>query len=348
MKRLVYLDVLRGVAILLMVTDHAFDWWLDSAGNAGPWGRWTEFAGTLAAPLFLFLVGIGMALSSRLAERKGKPRPDVVIHFLRRGALLFLSGYLLNLLIFYTGSNSQDIWSVDVLHTIGLSIIFMIPLLWQPAPVILVVFISLFVFGQTAGEWDLPKWLEPFLTAGYFPLALWLPYACFGLAFGKFFDVGGLRKQDAFLLLALSLLSFALIPLVDPAWGYRHPRPIFFLFSIAVLLLITVVSWTWTERLSSRGPLVRFLQVMGQTSLMLYVFHHLVGYRLFWLFGWVRGRSWRGEYGIFTPLQAAWLFLILLILMALFSNWWLKQRVLSRLAARVRRVVSIKEIITGV
>ncbi len=32
MDRLVYLDVLRGIAILFTVIDRAYDWWLDAAG----------------------------------------------------------------------------------------------------------------------------------------------------------------------------------------------------------------------------------------------------------------------------------------------------------------------------
>jgi hypothetical protein len=39
---------------------------------------------------------------------------------------------------------------------------------------------------------------------------------------------------------------------------------------------------------------------MSRTTLMLYVAHHLLGYRFLQPLGWVTGHTWRGEYGVFT------------------------------------------------
>ncbi len=322
-KRLFYLDFLRGMAILLMVVDHAFDWWLNAAARTGPLALTTKFLGTFAAPLFLFLVGVGLVLSTAKADRNGVSRLSTVLRFLQRGALIFLGGFLLNLVVFYTGGNLQDVWAADVLHAIGLSIICMLPLILLPAPVVLLMLFGLLVAGQTAPAWALPGWLEPFLVTGYFPLALWLPYACLGVVFGKFFHQGRLQMRDAFILAGVGILGLLLIPLVSSAWGYRHPRPVFVLFSADGIVWLILAAWYLTEHLAWRGPIMRVVQQMGRASLMLYVFHHLVGYRLFWLFGWVTGRSWRGEFGIFSTWQAAGLFVTLIALMVFASGWWL-------------------------
>ncbi len=323
--RLYYLDVLRGFAILLMVIDHVFDWWLDAPGHLGRLAGASHFLGTLAAPLFLFLVGVGLVLSAARSDNNGWPRRRTALRFFKRGSIIFLGGFLLNLAVFYTGTNPQDIWAADVLHAIGLSIICMIPLLWLPGPVVAGVCLGLIVVGQAAIRWALPPWLQPFIATGYFPLALWLPYTCLGVVFGKLFHQGRLQKKDIYSLLGFALLGFLLIPFVNPAWGYRHPRPVFVLFSILVIVLLILVTWAWTERFARRGPVAHALQDMGRASLMLYVFHHLIAYRLFLLFGWVTGRSWRGEYGIFTPLQAGVMFVVLILLMVFATRWWLSR-----------------------
>lgn len=326
MRRLFYLDVVRGLAILFMVVDHSYDWWLDAAGHSTSWRIYTEFIGTLAAPLFLFLVGAGLALSAYRDMREGKQRRETVRYLLLRGLIIFLWGYLLNLLVFYTGKNPQDVFAVDVLQIIGLSIWLAIPFLWFPTPLVVAAFFLVAILGQTANVWALPAWLDPVVNGqngiSYFPLALWLPFVYLGLAFGQIVPSRKHQGWNMLALVGIGLVSFLVIPFVDQAWGYRHPKPMFTLFSITVIFWLVAMIWYWTERLARRGFLANTLQVMGRTSLMLYVFHHLVGYRLFYLFGWVHGRSWRGEYGVFTPLQTTGLFLGLFLLMTFVSRWW--------------------------
>ncbi len=337
MKRLFYIDVLRGLAILFMVIDHSCDWWMTASGHTSPFASFTKFIGTLAAPLFLFLVGTSLALSSAHQAQNGLNRRQIVLHLLQRSLVIFLWGYLLNLLVFYTGRNPQDLLAVDVLQTIGLSIWLAIPLLWLPAWFIVLIYLALAIVGQTAAGWMLPNWLAPFVSGqsgiGYFPLALWFPYVCLGLAFGKTLPEKQEPTQNMLAVASLGLASLLLILLVDPGWGYRHPRPIFVLFSIALIFWMTAGVWFWTDHLGRRGPIAHALQIMGRASLMIYVFHHLIGYRLFWLLGWVGGRSWRGEYGVFSPLQAAGLLLALVLVIVLVSQWWLAQRSKSKILA---------------
>jgi uncharacterized membrane protein len=330
-ERKVYLDALRGIAILLMVVDHAADWWLTEAGRDTFVGKLHGPLGAMAAPLFFYLVGVGIALSDRRAAQAGRPRGAFARRQLWRGTRLFLWGYALNLVVYFTGSNFDDLWAVDVLHTIGLCIWCTLPLLWLPASTVAGIALGLAagvaVLGQSAGEWVLPAWAAAFLTGtggiGYFPLLLWLPYALLGLSTGRWIGTASRPARLMGILSATGLLAFVSTALVDPGWGYRHPRPIYLLFSIAVLCWLTAGLWLWTERGGHRGPLVHALRDLGQTSLLLYVYHHLVGYRLFWLLGWTKGRSWRGEYGVFSPLWTGVLLCVLLASMLFVARRWL-------------------------
>lgn len=337
MQRLAYIDILRGLAILLMIVDHGYDWWLDAAGRETALARGARFAGALAAPLFLYLVGASLALSRGRAARRRQRRRDVAGHVLRRGMLLILLGYALNSAVFFVGDNPQDILAVDVLQVIGVSICLSLPLLWAPLPLIAASSLALAILGQTAGTWTLPAWLAAYVTGnegiGYFPLALWLPYVYVGLAVGGHLARATRPGRSMAVLGGLGLAALACSALIDPGWGYRHPRPAFVLFSWGLIWLGTAVVWTWVEHGARDEWGLRILRQMGQASLLIYVLHHIVGYRLFWLAGWVSGRAWRGEYGVMAPLPATALLVGLIGLMAASSYFWLRWRA-SRPASR--------------
>lgn len=332
MKRWIYLDVIRGIAILLMVVDHMFDWLLTEAGQATGLARTAEFLGTLAAPLFLFLVGVGLAFSVQRSTAAGRDRQMVIRYLLLRGGKLVIWGYGLNLLVFFTGDNLVDIFAVDILQVIGVSIWLSLPLLWLPNWVAAVSALVVFILGQAAaGSWMLPAWLAAYINGqggiGYFPLALWLPYTYLGLAVGKSLGIRPSHGRVLASLVGASVVGFTGYLMLDPAWGYRHPQPIFVLFSLVFLFTILLFAWVWVERFERRGFLVMTIRDMGLAALMVYVLHHLVGYRLFWLLGWVSGRSWRGEFGVFSPLAATLLFAGMLVLLTLVTHFWLHRRI---------------------
>jgi uncharacterized membrane protein len=330
MKRKVYLDVLRGIAILLMVIDHAYDWWLTEAGRGTVLGVLHKQLGAMAAPLFFFLAGVGTALSSQRSALSGRPRRTVVRHLLWRGARLILWGYALNLAVFYTGSNPADLWAVDVLHAIGLCTWVLVPLLWTPAPAVVGLALLVLVLGPMAGGWALPDVAAAYLTGtggiSHFPLVLWLPYSLLGLAIGRWIGRASRPGRLMGILSAVGLLTLLGTAFVDPTWGYRHPRPVYILFSVSILFWLIAGLWGWTEKLGRSGPLVSALRDMGRTSLLLYVYHHLVGYRLFWVLGWTGGRSWRAQYGVFSPLWATVWLIALLISMRLVARLWLSRQ----------------------
>jgi uncharacterized membrane protein len=82
--RLAYIDWLRGVAIFIMIGAHTFDAWTLPAERLRPWyGRIVIIAG-MAAPLFLFLAGVGLALSGAAHVRRGRTNRDASRRVQRR------------------------------------------------------------------------------------------------------------------------------------------------------------------------------------------------------------------------------------------------------------------------
>jgi len=329
--RLVYLDALRGIAILLMVQDHAFDWWLRGEFHTTAWGRVTEFLGTLAAPLFLLVMGVSLALSTRKRLQGGLSHQHVAISLLRRGAFLILQGYVVTWLIFYNGHNVEEIWAVDVLHCLGLGMIVLVPLalarLW---PLTLLVTLAAVIISPGAGGWNLPRWMETWLIGSggtaYFPLFPFVVYALAGLTLGQIYVYMDGRHAGAprFLpvLIAAGTGCALLAPLVPPDLGFRFPRPQFLLFSLALICYLAAILYAL-----ARWPrALRPVTTMGRTAMMLYVTHHLLGFRLFYHLNWVTGHSWENQYGVFDPTAASLLLAILLIILYGIAELWLVWR----------------------
>jgi len=95
--RLTSLDVFRGMTIagMILVND-AGDWghvyWpLDHA----EWNGWTPT--DLIFPFFLFIVGVSMVLSFDSRRTKGSSRGELLLHALKRSAVIFALGLFLNL-----------------------------------------------------------------------------------------------------------------------------------------------------------------------------------------------------------------------------------------------------------
>ena len=74
MSRKLYIDWLRGVAVLLMINWHVVDAWTrDDARSVSLFVPITYLAGW-AAPLFLFLAGVAVALAGAAKVSKGTTR----------------------------------------------------------------------------------------------------------------------------------------------------------------------------------------------------------------------------------------------------------------------------------
>lgn len=122
-SRIVFIDSLRGAAVILMVQQHLISWLWDKKWISysitfpeHPVMLSLNFMGNFAAPLFLLLAGAGAAILYTELESESV---TVLKEFLKRGIFILLCGYALNILSphwFRAGS-----WYI--LHTIGISII---------------------------------------------------------------------------------------------------------------------------------------------------------------------------------------------------------------------------------
>jgi len=120
-NRRTYIDWARGIAVLLMIEAHTMDSWTRPADKSSIVYSVTVVLGGFAAPLFLWLAGLGVALAaSHTAERTGS-RATAIETTCRRGVEIFLLAFLFRLQAFIVSppSTPLKLFRVDILNVMG-------------------------------------------------------------------------------------------------------------------------------------------------------------------------------------------------------------------------------------
>ena len=200
MARFWEVDAARGVAIIMMIIYHTtFD--LDALGGYevdAISGRWALFADATAG-LFLFLVGVSLAISRSRATLTGW---RLFGKYLARGLRILAYGMILTgvFLVLQMG-----VVAFGILHLIGVSIILAYPFL-KLRVTNLVLGLIVFVAGQYVLAQDYISetyWLLPFgvvpegvIMPDYRPLLPWFGVVLIGLFFGNVIYADGHRPAD--------------------------------------------------------------------------------------------------------------------------------------------------------
>lgn len=153
-------------------------------------GWWAFFSDTIAS-LFLFLVGVSLAISHARAVAGAPGRGTLFYKYLFRGLRIIGYGMLLTLVTWYLG---VGIIVFGILHLIGVSIILAYPLLrFRLANLFLG--LGVFAVGEymrlqgvsSASPWLLPFGVVPenLFMPDYRPLLPWFGVVLIGLFFGN-------------------------------------------------------------------------------------------------------------------------------------------------------------------
>ncbi len=252
---------------------------------------YVNLAGGAAAPLFVTLAGVGVALG---AARRPLDRFSV-----RRGVWLVGFGVALNLLV-----PSWFSWgSFYILHLLGVWLM-LAPWVSRLSDKLVALSGACVLAGSVVGQilLETPIKLQNermadlslqggvirlALLEGQFPLLPWLAVACFGLVGGRMVSRGEFRRIFKWAG-ALSLVGVAArLPAVfDARAPHELPwravcRTSFFPMSVLYALLLSAVSlallasflWVWNRR---GERYLRWLVPFGRTSLSLLVLHIVV------------------------------------------------------------------------
>ena len=188
-------DAARGVAIIMMVVYHTtYD--LDTLGGydiQSTSGYWALFA-DVTAGLFLFLVGISLAIS---CARTGRTGWSLFGKYLARGLRILAYGMVLTLVFLVLG---MGVVAFGILHLIGVSIILAYPFLRLRFTnlVLGVLILAAGLYIMALDPISQSFWLLPFgvvpegvIMPDYRPLLPWFGVVLIGLFFGNVVYSGG-------------------------------------------------------------------------------------------------------------------------------------------------------------
>jgi len=277
-NRIEYIDVIRGIAIFLMIAANSAPYIMNE-----PYNFAFRVFSSLAAPLFIALSGYMLGLHSTNLK---------TWRTVYKGGLIVLTGVLVDVFIW----DLMPFVSYDVLYLIGICVM-LYPLIslmnrvqniaWIVA-VFVVSFISQFVFNyqirNTAFQFDWNNLGIVFhqskflLFDGWFPIFPWAGIFLLGHFAGKY-TILLKRKQKLYvLIISIAVLLFAVFLLFlqnrPTREGYCelfYPADVFYcLTAVSLLVIFAIIYKIFNTRIWEP------LRWLGRSSLFFYVLHLII------------------------------------------------------------------------
>ncbi len=307
--RYVYIDLLRGWAVLVMIETHVTNTFLIPAIRFQPWFGVLNFINGIVAPSFLFVAGYSFAI---VGQRKWKDYLSFNGVFWKQiGRILqiWAVGYALHLpffsfhkLAYLIGWDEwTSFWPVDVLQCIAVSLVLMLLL------VVIArnhrVFLALLCVAGCAVAFASPfmstKNVDSMLSLPFssyinslhgslFPVFPWMSFVLFGGATGELFAFLKAKMPEGkfftgvfaagIALVALSIIANLQPIMVFPPHDFWTASPEFLFIRLGIVLIILSTLWLW-ERAAHAGKSI--VSLLGSESLVTYSGHLLVIYGLF-------------------------------------------------------------------
>ena len=344
--RLVFIDLLRGWATLVMIEVHVFNAFLIPGLKESGWFSVLNYINGWVAPSFLFVAGFVFVIA---AERKMEDFRTFGRAFWRqigRIALIWAVGYALHLPFFSftrtvnetTQSGWMQFYQSDILHCIaaGLMIVFVGRVLIKRDETyqrFLVLTGLVFVLAAPL-LWGIdfatyvPAWFAAYLNGEHyslFPIFPWLGFLIFGSVTAVGYKRARASDQEQQFLRLVGFISAGLIILgtllsslsigVPFASAAVRVDPLFFAARLGIVELLVLLCWYYAEQRKTNKS---FVLDVGRESLVVYTAHLLVIYGQYW-----NAESLAYGYGgTFSPLECSVATLGLMVLMIVGAKAW--------------------------
>ena len=340
-QRLMFLDVARGIAVLWMIQVHITNQLIDPALRSSYAFRALNLSNGYVAPTFMFCAGAGLWIA---LSRKGTDYlafGGALWDYLRRLSFILMWAYLLHVPHFSlerwlvaTPSELLPGLQIDLLQTIVYSSVFMLGVFLVVRRLQTTTWIAgiLAVAGMVGSSFvwqsDPSSWAHPLVAYAIgpqspFPILPWAVYVFSGVAIGGLLMQVENRVRAAGWMMALGIVVPAIIFMIkwmpfespyDATWWQTSPGVhIFRICGTLTLLGILMVM----EARMQESRAARFLQVVGNESLFMYISHLLVVY------GAV-GEQLRDGLGIaqsgYGVIAVAWVLVTVPLLVMM--HWW--------------------------
>jgi len=296
-SRRAYIDWARGIAVLLMIEAHTFDAWTRVSARASRSFAYSAMLGGFAAPLFLWLAGVGVALSAASISRRSGDRQIAVENVCRRGLEIFVLAFVFRLQSFFVtpGSYPVTIFRVDILNVMGPGIVFA-GLLWAldarasrlamiySLAACLVAMVTPLLRAAPALD-TLPTWIQWYLrpSGDYttFTLFPWTGFVLAGAACGVLLAESTDADADRRLHVGLAVAGAMVLalgfytasrPSIYVQSAFWTSSPTFFAIRVGIMTIGLALLFALSKAMRARTGL-RALERFGKSSLFVYWVH---------------------------------------------------------------------------
>ncbi|HXG00485.1 MAG TPA: acyltransferase [Bacteroidota bacterium] len=306
LKRIHFLDVMRGFAVVVMVMGHSIDAVLSRELRATDWFRVYDTFRGFTAPMFLFVSGFAYAVATLKRWDDFRTFSAPLLKRLRRIGLLFLIGYALHFPYFSFGrivheakaDQLAQMFQADILHCVAASLLILhVLILLTPSRRVFariltaiaggVVLVSPIVWNIDFAPIVSPV-LSPYFNQSQLSIFPLFPFAAFlftGVVVGLLFLEARERKAESRFVTRLSWtalaaivigITFDLVPVqVYPPHDFWKSSPSWFAIRVGIVAL---VSMGFYKLRSLPDSAVRLLTMLGQASLLVYAVHLMIAY----------------------------------------------------------------------
>lgn len=324
-RRILSVDIVRGVVMVVMALDHVRDWVTNARFQPEDLSRTTvalfatRWVTHFCAPVFFLLAGVGIGIM-----RNRGMRPAALSRFLlTRGLWLLFLELVITPIGWQFGFDFFPAFAL-VLWALAWSMIIMALLVHIPQKIVLALSLGLIFghnlldpirpasFGDFAGIWHVlhvPGFVIPGVLFIAYPLIPWVGVMGLGYVLAGLYEWEGARRRRALMVAGLAAtIGFIVLRAIN---GYGNPIPWSSQGSFAMtvvsflnvlkyppsldFLLMTLgpalVALAATEAVT--GRIGRWLSVYGRVPLFFYVTHIFVAHALAVLLALVQGSELR-------------------------------------------------------
>jgi len=316
-RRVRFVDVYRGLAILMMIEAHVVNALLLPVLKESTWFSALDFANGVVAPSFLFISGFAFALTadrmSTLHDGASRTKKDSflrlrqpLLHYLRRIGLILLLGYALHLPFFsfrkliHNSSTNEMLafYQSDILQCIGMSLLIVMLMLFITRTrayfSLGVGFLAVATSLATPLIWEspivmkLPPILAEYLTPKYrsiFPLFPWSTFLFVGSIVGFHYLEAKREGTEHLFMRRLVQLGLGGIALgmffrwsgINVALGSTSWKGSSGFMLLHLGLIMILAAALWTV-VEHRQKHAAALEIAGRESLFIYMTHLVILY----------------------------------------------------------------------
>jgi uncharacterized membrane protein len=306
--RYLFVDLLRGWALLVMIEVHVFNVLLLPELKSTSWFNVLNFVNGLVAPSFLFISGFAFTISTK--DKTGELRRFDYPFWKKLGRILLiiLAGYSLHLPIlslrrlmhFYSRETLISFYNVDILQCIGIGLLFLflLKLVIKSEKIynVIIIFVLLIsvLFSPIIWKTDFTSFINiplanyfNIMNGSFFPIFPWVGFLLVGVLCCKIYLRARENNEEkkSILLFVLSGIIMAVLGhlFISPALNIFHcdhkANPFFFVQRLGYVVLLLSACWFYIK---IRQTKTSFVLDVGRESLIVYWLHLQLLYRRFY------------------------------------------------------------------